>query len=85
MAQKKASEGRKPSNPNGRRRYYDEGKKSPVNMTLTERATELLDAKAAELKLTRSELVERIARMVIPQMTEAQILGEPQGSLQTTA
>lgn len=59
----------------GRKRYYEE-KKGRVNMTLTDLATRRLDEKATELGLTRSELVERLARLALPKMTEAQILGK---------
>ena len=43
---------------------YGETKKS-VSMTLTETAVKVLDQMAIELNLTRSELVEQIARGII--------------------
>lgn len=49
----------------GQPERYEE-KKGRVNLALTPTASQLLDELAAQLGLTRSELVERIARRIIP-------------------
>ena len=65
----------------GEPELYDE-KKKPLNLAMTPTGAKLLDEMAKERGLTRSELVERIARGIIPLQPEvlgADSLGESKG------
>ncbi|HAA30033.1 MAG TPA: hypothetical protein DCE56_23040 [Cyanobacteria bacterium UBA8553] len=53
----------------GEPELYDE-KKKPLNLAMTPTGAKLLDEMAKERGLTRSELVERIARGIIPLQPE---------------
>lgn len=55
---------------------YEEGKER-VNVSLTPTAVQQLDSKAAQLNVSRSELVERFARGLIAADPNQQFLGEP--------
>ncbi|MGD1914114.1 MAG: ribbon-helix-helix domain-containing protein [Rivularia sp. (in: cyanobacteria)] len=51
-------------------------RKRNVNFTMTPDAIEMLDAKAETLGVSKSELIERIARDQISSETEVQLLGK---------
>ncbi|UYD35653.1 ribbon-helix-helix domain-containing protein [Tolypothrix sp. PCC 7601] len=55
-------------------------KKKDVTVTLTPAGVEMLDQKAQLLGISRSELIERIAREQVLSTSEAQIMGESLGS-----
>lgn len=77
---------RKSPNPEGRPPRYGKTK-ARVNLTLTEECITGLDKLAAALRLSRSELVERIGRGLIPlhpdtlSMEEKTSLGKRYGNL----
>lgn len=65
----------------GEPELYDE-KKKPLNIAMTPTGAKMLDDLAKNMGLTRSELVERIARGVIPLQTnslETDDLGKSEG------
>ena len=65
----------------GEPELYDE-KKKPLNLAMTPTGAKLLDDMAKDRGLTRSELVERVARGIIPLQSEllgADSLGESKG------
>jgi metal-responsive CopG/Arc/MetJ family transcriptional regulator len=51
-------------------------KKKDFTVTLTPQAAQMLDARANALKMSRSEMVEQIARNQISTQLEEQLLGE---------
>ena len=66
----------------GEPELYDE-KKKPLNIAMTPTGAKMLDDLAKNMGLTRSELVERIARGIIPlqqNSLETDDLGKSEGS-----
>lgn len=59
----------------GRERFYDEAKRD-MNLKMTPTAIEMLKEKADAMGLSRSELVERIARGTVPLDLDLAMLGE---------
>ncbi|WP_096598992.1 ribbon-helix-helix domain-containing protein [Calothrix sp. NIES-2100] len=51
-------------------------KKKDVTVTLTPEGVELLDSKASILGISRSELIERIARGQVTSISEVERMGE---------
>jgi dsDNA-specific endonuclease/ATPase MutS2 len=51
-------------------------RKANITLTITPEAAELLEEKAKALKISKSEFVERIARNLISESQEEQLLGE---------
>lgn len=72
----------------GEPELYDE-KKKPLNLAMTPTAAKMLEELASQMELTRSELVERVARGIISLQSDNALtsndLGEYEGPLKLSS